>query len=286
MQVLVWGGQWSTANAAAVTGRNRRSDTRAASKHVIGGAKVGHRGHGWVSGRVGRDRDAHFCQICAVSSQSIRQLTTYWPGAIVFGMTTLSLTMPSVQSPEHHPSCWLLSGRNGNAVGMWVWFVPGPYQPMSSSGQGDGNCWQSIFSLHHAAPGCLQAAVHLPTIAMPTLSEWILHPWNRVPGPGRANGDHGADRVVDKLARDGEERAVVPHQGVAVTDKVERHLLELLLGTRHLLERAKAVLIPAAVVEPPSGGRRPVAAPTQKQNKQQQRIPASEEFRRVEPWTY
>ena len=34
----------------------------------------------------------------AVSSQSIRQETTYLPGLIVFGITTLSDTMPSVQS--------------------------------------------------------------------------------------------------------------------------------------------------------------------------------------------
>ena len=78
---------------------------------------------------------AQLDQTCAVSSQSSRHESTYLPGGIVStvtvstvivsvvivrsthlpggsssGMVTRSDTMPSVQSPEHQPSCALESG--------------------------------------------------------------------------------------------------------------------------------------------------------------------------------
>ena len=122
---------------------------------------------------------AQFCHTWAVSSQSHLQETTYLPGLRSSGMTSLSETMPRVQSPLHQPSC-LLSSGGWNSVGMCVAFPP--YQPWSISGQGVGKFEQSSLSghLNSGAPSCLQTwpggpvgPQHPPTKAMPMLSSWI-----------------------------------------------------------------------------------------------------------------
>jgi hypothetical protein len=100
-----------------------------------------------------------------------RQLITYLPALISLGSTSSSLIIPSVQSPEHAPSCVLRS----EAVDS-LWPFERYHSPIillagvapASSGQGVGNCWQSWIVPVYS--GCTQ----VPTKAMPTLSVWIL----------------------------------------------------------------------------------------------------------------
>ena len=88
---------------------------------------------------------AQFCQTCAVSSQSIRQPSTYFPGRKLDGTTTRSATMPSVQSPEQYPQ-W--SSLPPVAQPPSPGCASQSNQPRSTSGHGEGNCWQSPASNH------------------------------------------------------------------------------------------------------------------------------------------
>ena len=71
-----------------------------------------------------------------------------------------------------------------------------------------------------------------------------MNPGDWITGPRTAFRYDWAHRVIDKLALDRIERTVVEHDGVGVLDKVKRHLLEVSLGARHFLRRAKPVLVP------------------------------------------
>mmetsp|Transcript_19335 Transcript_19335/g.62693 ORF Transcript_19335/g.62693 Transcript_19335/m.62693 type:complete len:314 (+) Transcript_19335:148-1089(+) len=109
---------------------------------------------------------AQFCQTCAVSSQSIRQPSTYFPGRKLDGTTTRSATMPSVQSPEQYPQ-W--SSLPPVAQPPSPGCASQSNQPRSTSGHGEGNCWQSpLAALHGPRRG--GPSVHSPSRAKPRLS--------------------------------------------------------------------------------------------------------------------
>ena len=59
--------------------------------------------------------------------------------------------------------------------------------------------------------------------------------------PRGALGDDSAHRFINELSLDRVEAAVVPHYRVCFSHEIQREFLKVLLGARHLLQRAQTV---------------------------------------------
>lgn len=134
-------------------------------------------------------------------------------------------------------------------------------------GHGVGNCWQS------AIVPVYSGWTHVPTNAMPTLSVWIRGTGFRAqvlpfgttghtesstyfaaPGIGYkvplfhyhiTSQPHAVPSArTDACAQaEAQNEGATCHDRLRAADKVQRHLLEVLLGARHLVCRAESVLI-------------------------------------------